>query len=129
MPTYDVAVKTTVLEFYRVDAPDAEEALENWRDGTFMNTEDTRLAAVPLCAVEAGEGDHPGVGQLADGLDALPDPPDYLAEDAARRRFGIEHAAWMEEHGAEFQRVMEELEAEHPAPPPEPEGPDDEPSF
>ena len=59
----------------------------------------------------------------------LPDPPDYLAEDAARRRFEIEHAAWMEEHGPEYERIMAELEAEHPAPLPEPEGPDDEPWF
>lgn len=51
-------------------------------------------------------------------------PPDYLAEDAARQRFDIEHAAWMEEHGEEYERVMAELEAEHLASLPEPEGPD-----
>lgn len=55
--------------------------------------------------------------------DELPDP-DYLAEDAARRHFEMEHAAWMEEHGEEFARVMAELEAEADAPLPEPEGPD-----
>jgi hypothetical protein len=52
-----------------------------------------------------------------------PNPPDYLAADAAKHRFREEHAAWAAEHGPEYERVMAELEAAHPAPLPQPEQP------
>ena len=61
-------------------------------------------------------------------LDDLPDPPEYLAADAARRRFEIEDAAWLAAQGKTFQRVYAEIEeAAEKTITPERDGPDLEP--
>jgi hypothetical protein len=50
MKTYTVTVKVSLLEFYKVEAETAEEAMENWQDGVFLNSDDTHLEATPLKA-------------------------------------------------------------------------------
>jgi len=52
MKTYTVTVKVSVLEFYRVEAETTEEAMENWQDGVFVDSDDTHLDAEPLKAKE-----------------------------------------------------------------------------
>ena len=50
MKTYTVTVKVSLLEFYKVEAETAEEAIENWQDGVFLSSNDTHLDAAPLKA-------------------------------------------------------------------------------
>jgi hypothetical protein len=53
MKTYNVTVKVSLLEFYKVEADTPEDALENWSDGQFLGSDDTHLDAEPLNATEA----------------------------------------------------------------------------
>jgi len=50
MKTYTVTVKVSLLEFYKVEAETPEEAMDNWQDGVFLNSDDTHLDATPLKA-------------------------------------------------------------------------------
>jgi hypothetical protein len=52
MNVYIVTVKVTLLEYYEVEAATPEEALESWRGGNLLGTDDTYLETEPLKAEE-----------------------------------------------------------------------------
>lgn len=54
MPTYTVTIRVSLLEHYEIEAATSEDALNNWRDGRFLSTDDTHLDAEPLRALPTG---------------------------------------------------------------------------
>jgi hypothetical protein len=49
---FNVRVRRTYLETYRVQAEDEEEAMRNWMDGDFRGQDEDALDSGPLSAVE-----------------------------------------------------------------------------
>ena len=48
MPSYTVAVKVKLIEFYRVEADSPAEAAENRQEGSFIASDDSHLDAEPV---------------------------------------------------------------------------------
>lgn len=55
MKKYIVSVRTSVIEYYEVEAASADDAMQTWQEGRFLHTDDANLDAVPLRAEERGE--------------------------------------------------------------------------
>lgn len=52
---YRVDVKSTIIETYHLYAKNADEAMERWSDGKFIETGD-RIDAEPISAIAIPEG-------------------------------------------------------------------------
>jgi hypothetical protein len=98
--------------------PALEAVIDDPRADSFLQTQvlEQACAAITMARPES----HPERQHVAD-------PPEHLAEEEALHRFRIEHAAWAEEYGEEYERVVAELDEQYPVSLPQPEGPDLEP--
>ncbi len=54
LKTYIVTVKTTVLDYYEIEARSTYDATDRWMEGRFLHTDEAYLNTEPVDVIEKG---------------------------------------------------------------------------